>query len=126
MGLYNSELNKQIHLRNKQKREWEKMKKAMEGDMQKRMEERARNQSILEQEKRNDDRIEMVETDRSKKLTNAMVYSAQEGLAVDETLHRAVEVIRDQNGNEPIFFLIITNFIQRKCIEMCIVRGQKG
>lgn len=96
MGLYESELNKQIHLRSRQKKEWGKMKQKIEADIEKNNQEISEQQRRDEQEKIDDDRMELVATTTSKKLTASMVRSAQE--KGDDTLLKAVEVLRDQNG----------------------------
>lgn len=99
MGLYESELNKQLFLRNKQKKEWDMMNKKIEAENEKKKNECSNQQRIIDQEKREDDRLEMAETDASKKLTNAMVRSSQRNENNNETLDKVVDVLKDQNGN---------------------------
>ena len=99
MGLYESELNKQIHLRNKQRKEWDVMNKKMEADMEKKKTEISQQQRLLEQDKRDEDRVEIRETNKSKNLVATMVQSAHdEEEDDDDTLLKAVEVLQDQNG----------------------------
>lgn len=95
MGLYESEISKQIHLRNKQKREWDIMKEKLLASPPKRlMSEELEKQ--LEEQKRQQDSQELEETHSSKKLAAAMIRSARGGM--DDTLQRAVDVINNQNG----------------------------
>ena len=96
MGLYESEISKQIHLRNKQRKEWEAMKKKLEVQPSKGLEV----QRQLEEVRRLDDAVELKETQASKKLASAMVKSAKGG--VDDTLQKAVDFLNNQNGM--IFF----------------------
>lgn len=103
MGLYESEINKQLHLRNRQRREWESMKKKQIADDENKKRQSSHQQKLLEQERREQDQIEMNETNVSKKLTASMVNACQEAEDDDDVLIKVVEVLRDQNGN---FFLI--------------------
>lgn len=96
MGLYESELSKQLHLRNRQKREWESMKKSMDLAKEKEKEEVARQKELFEQQKKDEDRIELQETETSKNLASRMSKSAHE--KSDDTLQRCVEVLQNQNG----------------------------
>lgn len=98
MGLYESELNKQIYLRNKQKKEWEVMKKKIElAEEKKKMEEEELNER-QQQQQREEDRIELEQTNVSKKLVANMVENAQ-GIS-SETLLKVVEVLQNQNGKK--------------------------
>lgn len=97
MGLYESELNKQIHLRNRQRREWDMLNKNMEIEGEKRKRDISEQEKMLEQERREENRIEIAETEASKTLTQAMVRSSQED-DCQETLLKVVDVLRDQNG----------------------------
>ena len=105
MGLYQSELGKQIHLRNKQKREWETMKKNME---KKKMEE-ARQQALFEKEQQEHDSFELEETENSKSLSSAMLKSARENS--DDTLRKAVDLLHNQNGKYKLKKSNIPSFI---------------
>lgn len=98
MGLYESELTKQIHLRNKQKQEWDMMKKKMVIAEERKVQERAREQDVLEKEQREEDRIELEETRISKNLCAAMVKTPLASGA--EALQKVVEVLKNQNGNK--------------------------
>ena len=103
MGLYESELNKQIHLRNRQKKEWEMMKKKIALAEEQRSQQAAQGQDLLDQEQREADRVELEETQTSKKLTSAMVKSS---LAhASDTLPKIVEVLQNQNGKLVDIFL---------------------
>ena len=97
MGLYESELSKQIHLRNRQKKEWEMMKKKMALAEEQRKQQAVECQNLRDQEQREADRTELEETQASKNLTSAMVRSS---LALEsDTLQKVVEVLQNQNGN---------------------------
>ena len=97
MGLYESELSKQIHLRNRQKKEWEMMKKKMALAEEQRKQQALECQNLRDQEQREADRTELEETQASKNLTSAMVRSS---LALEsDTLQKVVEVLQNQNGN---------------------------
>ena len=104
MGLYQSELSKQIFLRNKQKKEWEMMKKNIAHAEEKKREEKSVEQKRIEKEQQEEDLLEINETQSSKKLTAAMVKSSLE--KNDDTLQRAVDVIQNQNG----IFIYTCNF----------------
>lgn len=96
LGLYESELNKQIHLRNKQRKEWDMMKKRMEHDEEKKMAQITKERELVEEEAKEEERIEIEETRVSKKLTSAMVRSALEEPA--QALNKIVDVLQNQNG----------------------------
>ena len=96
MGLYESELSKQIHLRNKQRREWENMKKAMKTNEENKREHFHNKQLILEKEQREENMEELRETEVSKNLCTAMVRSANE--EVEFILQKIVDVLQNQNG----------------------------
>ena len=107
MGLYQSELSRQLHLRNKQKREWEMMKKNVANERETKEMEQSRQQELLEQEEKEEERAEMHETEVSKKLSSAMVRSAQ---ANDpDTLQKVVELLQNMNGK--ILFYLYFLFI---------------
>ena len=74
------------------------MKKKIREEEEKKKNDLSSRQKNLEQEKRREDHQEIVETDVSKKLTAAMLKSSQER-EIESTLDRAVDVLRDQNGN---------------------------
>lgn len=95
MGLYESEISKQIHLRNRQKKEWETMKKKQLPTSNGLIPEHVEKQ--LEEERRRDESIEIQETQASKKLAAAMTRSARGGL--DDTLQKAVDLLNNQNGS---------------------------
>lgn len=97
MGLYESELTKQIHLRNRQKQEWDMMKKKMEIAEEKRVEDKNQEQDAIDREQREEDRIELEETHISKKLASSMVKSALGNGA--DTMQKMVELLQNQNGN---------------------------
>lgn len=107
MGLYESELNKQIHLRNRQKKEWDMMKKKIAVAEEQKIQEAAEGQNLIDQEQRDADRIELEETQTSKKLASEMVRSslAQES----DSLKKIVEVLQNQNGK----FQIQWSFVSR-------------
>ena len=111
MGLYESEINKQLHLRNRQRREWESMKKKQIADDENKKRQSSHQQKLLEQERREQDQIEMNETNVSKKLTASMVNACQEAEDDDDVLIKVVEVLRDQNGN--FFFNIFHKIFKR-------------
>lgn len=95
MGLYESEISKQIYLRNQQRKEWEAMKKKYNASPSTRLlPENLERQ--YEEEKRADESTEILETQAAKNLATAMMRSARSGL--DDTLHKAVDVINNQNG----------------------------
>lgn len=98
MGLYEAELNKQLLLRNKQRKEWDMMKQRIDADKERKNKELSDQQRLLQNEKREEDRVEMAETDASKRLVNVMVRTAQED-DDDDTLVKIVDVLKDQNGN---------------------------
>ena len=101
MGLYESEISKQIHLRNQQKKEWIAMKKKYQPPPSKRLlPENVEKQ--FEDERRLDDSLEIQETQVSKKLSGAMMRSARGGL--DDTLLKAVDLLNNQNGTYLMFF----------------------
>lgn len=127
MGLYESEISKQLHLRNRQRREWDAMRKKIQADEEKQRSELLTQQKVLEQEKRREDRTEIAETDASKKLAAAMVKSSRDGADDDDVLNRAVEVLRDQNGNLPAClpaclyqFLCLVKIFNVKNIHTCL------
>ena len=64
MGLYQSELNKQMFLRNKQKKEWEMMKKKIATEQEKKKEEKTDDQLRIEKERREDELAKINETSR--------------------------------------------------------------
>ena len=97
MGLYESELTKQIHLRNKQRKEWEAMKKKMAWTEEQTHVKKAQEQQLLDQEHREEERTELEETRASKKVTAAMVETALGG-NIAESLQKIVEVLQNQNG----------------------------
>ena len=97
MGLYESELSKQLFLRNKQRQEWDMMNKKIEAEKEKQKKDGSHQQRLIDQEKRDDDRVEMAETEVSKKLTSTMVRSFQED--DNETLGKVVDVLKDHTGN---------------------------
>lgn len=104
MGLYESELSKQILLRNRQRKEWEMMKKKCEIRQQQKQKESSELEQQQLQEKEAENRTEIAETDASKKLTNAMLASARD--KKDDTLQKAVEVLHNQNGNLTLLFIL--------------------
>ena len=116
MGLYQSELNKQLHLRNRQKQEWDLMKKKMEENNDKKEKEKSQQQMMYEEEQRVEDQQEVDDTDKSKRLSSSMMRSARDTDS-SETLQRAVDLLHNQNGNlihleyiSLIFFLQATRF----------------
>ena len=98
MGLYEAELSKQIHLRNKQQKEWETMKKKMGAE---KTVSTAREQH-LKDDKLEDDRIELEETNKSKSLASSLLKGALARANDEEedvdVLQKAVDVILNQNG----------------------------
>ena len=104
MGLYQSELSRQIHLRNKQKREWESLKKKIAKDMEQQKKDLTNEQDLFEQEQRQEDLEEMRETEASKKLATAMLRSASGLDNYEETLSKAVDLLQNQNGNMKFIF----------------------
>ena len=104
MGLYQTELSRQIHLRNKQKREWDRMKKVV---LTKEKEKKsAKHQELLEKEQKEEDLEELRETEISKNLDSAMVASGRKNSS--DILLRAVDLLHNQNG---IFNLLYIYFI---------------
>ena len=99
MGLYQSELTKQIYLRNKQKKEWEMMKKKMAVAEDRSREKKTGEEERMQRDKHEEDLEELQETRASKKLVSDMVKSALEKNA--DSLQRAVEVLQNQNGELP-------------------------
>lgn len=98
MGLYQSELTKQIHLRKLQKKEWERMKKKRFLDNQQQQTDLSNKQTAqVESEERAETLRELEETEASKRLASAMVKSSLE--MCPNTLKKAVDVIQNQNGN---------------------------
>ena len=96
MGLYESELNKQILLRKRQKREWDSMLKKLAQQQQQKEKAKLEEEEKLEQERREEDLIEMDQTRVSKDLCSVMVKSA---LAKEAgTLQKVVDVLQNQNG----------------------------
>lgn len=96
MGLYESELNKQIHLRNRQKKEWEMIKKKLALAQEKEKEKSAQGKNQYDQEQREADRLELEETQVSKNLAAAMVQSSL--TQQSDTLQKVVDVLQNQNG----------------------------
>lgn len=100
MGLYEAELSKQIHLRNKQQKEWEIMKKKMG------MARNHDNQKEGLTDKQEDDRIEMEETSMSKKVAASLASSAaslgdgncDEDEVIADVIQKAVDLLLNQNG----------------------------
>ena len=97
MGLYQSELTKQRHLKKMQKKEWDMMKKKMAEKQQHKNNELNEQQTIHDQEEREQNLVELRETEASKKLASAMVKSSLE--RKDDTLQKAVDLLHNQNGN---------------------------
>ena len=62
MGLYESELNKQILLRKRQKREWDTMLKKMAQQQEQRERDKAEEQEKLEKERQEENILEMDQT----------------------------------------------------------------
>ena len=94
MGLYQSEVTKQSHLKKMQKKEWDMMKKKI-SEVEKQKE-----GNLTDQQTNNDDenRIELEETEVSKKLDSAMTKSCID--KKDDTLRRAVDLLHNQNGKK--------------------------
>lgn len=97
LGLYQSELTKQIHLRNKQRKEWDAMKKKMAISEEERISKKSKEQQLIEQEEKAEEKNEIEETRVSKRLTSAMTKSAL--AETSETLKKVVDVLHNQNGN---------------------------
>lgn len=97
MGLYESELTRQIHLRNRQRKEWQMLKKNMENPPPTPTLPEAANLRFQE-EKRKEDRQELEETTASKQLASAMVASAQNNAG--DTLQKVVDLLNNQNGKK--------------------------
>lgn len=94
MGLYESELTKQILLRKRQRQEWDMMKKKKAAE-----EEQIQNSNKEEeanQEQREEERIEIEETRVSKGLASEMVRTSLGDQG--DTLKRVVDVLQNQNG----------------------------
>lgn len=91
-----------MQLRNRQKKEWEVMKRKMDHVTEEKKKAFAQQQQIGQQERRNEDRVELMETETSKQLALAMLKSAKENS--DDTLQRAVELLHNQNGNGMLIF----------------------
>lgn len=107
MGLYQSELSRQIHLRNKQKREWVTLRKKIAQTNEERNSKISQQQELLQQEQDKADQEEMLETETSKKLASSMVSSAaNEGVA--DTLLKVVDILQNQNGKNYLRPLLIT------------------
>ena len=83
-----------MFLRNKQKREWEKMKNDQTNGKS------SKAKQAFEKQQRAEDMEELEETETSKKLSLAMVRSEQQGNSEsDDTLMRAVvDLLHNQNG----------------------------
>lgn len=75
------------------------MNKKIEAENEKIQQEGSEQQRLLDKEKREEDKVEMAETNASKKLTRAMVISSQEDDDANDTLDKVVDVLKDQNGN---------------------------
>lgn len=99
MGLYQSELTRQIHLRNKQKREWGVIRKNMKKSNEEKKNELSHQQQLFEQEQERANVEEMQETEKSKGLAAALVKSANANLQSDDTMKKAVDLLQNQNGN---------------------------
>ena len=106
MGLYESELSRQIHLRSRQKKEWHALRKKMEEAAALASNSDDVEKQLLE-DKRKEDSREMQETAASKQLAAAMVNSSTE--SKDETLHKCVDLLNNQNGK---FFIFIQKNIE--------------
>ena len=85
-----------MHLRNKQRREWEKMKKQIDSNNSKQALEEEQ-LKLQEEAKRKEDKIEMEETLVSKKLSAVMSRNARQ--QKHDTLQNAVDLLANQNGN---------------------------
>lgn len=112
MGLYESELNKQIHLRNKQKQEWDMMKKKLVLAEEQRKEKAYQDQQLIDQEQREEDRIEIEETRLSKNLVSEMVKSALGEQS--STLHKVVDVLQNQNGKSEDAIIMCFRYLSFK------------
>ena len=106
MGLYESELSRQIHLRSRQKKEWHALRKKMEEAAALASNSDDVEKQLLE-DKRKEDSREMQETAASKQLAAAMVNSSTE--SKDETLHKCVDLLNNQNDK---FFIFIQKNIE--------------
>lgn len=105
MGIYESELSKQIHLRNRQKREWELMKKKLMEAKEKDQNQIACQEEEEQERRREEDRMEIEETEVSKNLATAMLRSAAN--RNDDTLQRAVDLLQNQNGTRHSYHVFI-------------------
>ena len=108
MGLYQSELSKQIHLRKMQKREWDGMLRNISQNAQQKLKDISERQRVHEEEEREGNLREIDETNVSKKLASAMVKSSLENW--DDTMQRAVDLLQNQNGKFKFSLLTDINF----------------
>lgn len=104
MGLYESELSRQIHLRSRQKKEWQMLRKKMEAEANSRHVIPEQVEKEIQEEKRKDDQRELAETATSKQLAAAMMRSSTAN--DDETLHKCADLLNNQNGKDLGFFLL--------------------
>ena len=74
------------------------MKKKADQAMEAKKNALAQQQLAIDQDRREEDRIELQETETSKKLALAMLKSASENRG--DTLQKAVELLHNQNGKQ--------------------------
>lgn len=97
MGLYQSKLSRQLHLRNKQKQEWDMMKKNIEIEKKQIALQLFRQKEMIDQEERDEEDTEIKETELSKKLCSSMVKSSRNNDL--DTLQKTVDLLQNMNGN---------------------------
>ena len=87
------------------------IKKRIASEEEEKRKEKTKEQHLVEQEQREEDRIEIEETRASKNLASSMVRSALAGES--DTLQKVVDVLQNQNGNfgYNILLHIISNII---------------
>ena len=102
MGLYESEISRQMQLRNRQKKEWQALRKKFQNTIPLTSVLPNTIEKHFEEEKKNDDRRELEETAVSKQLASAMMTSSQE--RSDETLQKVADLLHNQNGINSFIF----------------------
>ena len=98
MGLYESELSRQIHLRSRQKKEWQIQRKKMEEAAAAKASKPVEIEKQILEDKKKEDIREMEETATSKQLAATMVRSSAASNQV-ETLQNCVDLLNNQNGH---------------------------
>ena len=87
------------------------MRKKMVLEEENEKDQRSRNEQMLDQDRLNEDQIELQETVVSKNLCSAMVRSVRANC--DDTMKRSVELLQNQNGTEE-FILFKWDYVLAK------------